>query len=226
MADVPAWASVVDFLSLLNEECRSELLEGSRRERLPASTITVYAPGNQAVDLIEHGVIRAFQTAPDGRQASVAYLHSTELVGSPILLGVRHSYNAQLVTETTLLRLDGRKLLTLFETELNVSGALAVYLAHRVFRAHALLAVRSLGSMRERLCYDLLERACQAQLRSGHLSTEATHEDLANSIGSSREVVTRILGDLRRSGIVATTPGRVTVLDVERLSGIVHGLVT
>ncbi len=48
---------------------------------------------------------------------------------------------------------------------------------------------------------------------------------LANSIGSVREVVSRILSEPRASGIVTTTPGRMAVSDVESLAEIVHSLV-
>ena len=60
--------------------------------------------------------------------------------------------------------------------------------------------------MPERLAFDILERASDSQLRDGQLVCQATHEQLADSIGSAREVVTRIIRDLRRSGMVASRP--------------------
>jgi len=53
----------------------------------------------------------------------------------------------------------------------------------------------------------------------------ATHADLADSIGSSREVVSRTVRDLRAVGIVETTPGMVRVIEPVRLSAIVRGFV-
>jgi CRP-like cAMP-binding protein len=78
--------------------------------------------------------------------------------------------------------------------------------------------------MTERLAFDLLERASETQLRDGRLVCHATHEQLADSIGSSREVVSRILADLRRRRLVVTSRGQIRVTDVTRLSWIVHGL--
>ena len=59
----------------------------------------------------------------------------------------------------------------------------------------------------------------------GRLELRATHADLADSIGSSREVVSRTLKDLRAAGIVESVPGIVRVIDPVRLSAIIRGFV-
>jgi CRP-like cAMP-binding protein len=98
-------------------------------------------------------------------------------------------------------------------------------MAARIRSAFQLIAVRSLGSIRERLAYDLLDRACRTQLVVGRLEVRATHADLADSIGSSREVVSRALRDLRAAKIVETTPGMVRVIDPLHLAAIVRAFV-
>jgi CRP-like cAMP-binding protein len=85
-----------------------------------------------------------------------------------------------------------------------------------------MIAVRSLGDIRQRLAYDLLERACRSQVEVGRLEVQATHTDLANSIGSAREVVGRALRRLREERIIEMSPGVVRVLDPQRLAGIVR----
>jgi CRP-like cAMP-binding protein len=82
-----------------------------------------------------------------------------------------------------------------------------------------------LGNIRERLAYDLLDRACRSQLGVGRLEVPATHADLADSIGSSREVVSRALRDLRAARIVETAPGMVRVIDPLHLAAIVRAFV-
>ena len=52
-----------------------------------------------------------------------------------------------------------------------------------------------------------------------------THADLADSIGSSREVVSRALRRLRTLEIVETAPGLVRVTDPERLVAVVRAFV-
>ena len=84
------------------------------------------------------------------------------------------------------------------------------------------IAVRSLGDVTERLAFDLLDRACDSQLKSGRLMVRASQQQLADSIGSVREVVARSLRGLRDDRIVATGPNLVRVLDVERLEEIAN----
>jgi CRP-like cAMP-binding protein len=95
-------------------------------------------------------------------------------------------------------------------------------LAVRLRQGSRLIAIRTLGNIRERLAYDLLERATRSQLVVGRLDVIATHGELADSIGSSREVVGRALSGLRAAGIVETTPGLVRVIEPLRLAGIVR----
>jgi CRP/FNR family transcriptional regulator len=45
-----------------------------------------------------------------------------------------------------------------------------------------------------------------------------SQQDLANSVGSVREVVARVLAELRSQGLVRTSPGRVEILDPVRMS--------
>jgi CRP-like cAMP-binding protein len=88
-----------------------------------------------------------------------------------------------------------------------------------------MIAVRSLGHIPERLAFDLLARACRSQLATGKLEAHATHNDLAGSIATSREVVSRGLRDLRSAGIVETASGLTRVPDPDRLAEIVRTFV-
>lgn len=86
--------------------------------------------------------------------------------------------------------------------------------------------MRSLGSVRERLAYDLMDRCCVSQLESGDMCFAATHANLADAVGTTRESISRALAKLRNEGAVATTPGLIRVADPMRLGAIVRGLVS
>jgi CRP-like cAMP-binding protein len=129
------------------------------------------------------------------------------------------------VVDSTLTTLDLENVRNLAKAELEVVAAIATHLSARVRDAFGVIAVRSLGNIRERVSFDLLERACQSQLAVGRLEARATHADLANSIGSSREVVSRALGGLRAARIIETAPGLVRVVDPIRLSAIARSFV-
>jgi CRP/FNR family cyclic AMP-dependent transcriptional regulator len=217
-------AGDVDLLGLLSDDARSRVLLGARSFTLPAGTVTTSSQDTVA-DVVESGLVRIFVRSADGRQASFAYVHSHSFYGAPTILGVGMSTSAQTLIETRLIRLDAGHVSALFEEDLEVAKALAHVMASRIGQAARLVTVRSLGTVRERLAYDLLERASDQLLRGDASSLRVTHEDLAESIGSAREVVSRALAELRKSGVVNAAHGVVSVLDVERLAAIVEGLI-
>jgi CRP-like cAMP-binding protein len=221
----PAGEDAIDFLSLLSDVNRRRVLEGSTKEAYPAGSIAFHPEGPERPFVLERGLARVYTSVPDGRQATVVFVHSNELAGGTAIVSHPPRVYIQVVVKSTLTVLDLERVRKLVTSENEVCYAVATHLAARVRSAFRLISVRSLGNIRERVAYDLLERACQSQLAMGRLEVEATHADLAFSIGSSREVVSRALRDLRAGGIVETAPGRVRVLDPVRLAAIVRGFV-
>jgi CRP/FNR family transcriptional regulator len=212
----------VDFLSLLSEANRRRVLENSTKTDYPAGAIAYHPESPPRAFLLDRGLVRAYAGVPDGRQATIAFYHSKELIGATSIVSRPPRVIVQVVVKSTLMTLDLQKTRALASTEAQVATAIAVHLAAFARNGARLIAVRSLGDIKQRLAYDLLDRACQAQLEVGRLECRATHAELADSIGSAREVVGRTLGRLRVEGIVENAPGLVRVVDPLRLAGIVR----
>jgi CRP/FNR family transcriptional regulator len=221
----PAGVDEIDFLSLLSETNRRRVLEGSTKTVYPAGTIAFHPDGPDHSFVVARGLARVFATVPDGRQSTFTFVHVHELSGATAIVSYPPRVQVQMVVDSTLTILDLERLRSLAASEMQICAAVATHLAARVRAAFALISVRSLGTIRERVAYDLLERACQSQLVVHRLEVNATHADLADSIGSSREVVSRALRDLRIAGIVDTAPGVVRVQQPLRLAAIVRAFV-
>ena len=227
----PAFAGGVDFLSLLSSANQRLVLEGSKHADYPAGTIAFHPGPPVRAFLLEKGLARAFMNVRDGREATVAFIHPGNLVGArnlirgipidqdPPLTGV------QAVIDSTFTLLDLDIVRRLAAADIDVITAIATHLAERVHYDLRVVAVRTLGTVSERLAFDLLDRASRYQLADGRLEARATHEDLAYSIGSSREVVGRSLKELRSAGIVETAPGLTRVVDPVRLAALVRAFV-
>jgi CRP-like cAMP-binding protein len=221
------WAgqeSGLDFLSLLSASNRSRILARSTRAVYPAGAIVVTPDSPPASFVLERGLARYYWSVPDGRQATVAFLLPGQLVCSNVA-GHPSSNYMQVITESTLTTLHPQVLRDLAATDIEVAGAIAAHLSMRVRNAHRLVAIRSLGSIRERVACDLLDRAAQSQVIVGRLEVRATQADIADSIGSSREVVSRALTVLRVQGIVETAPGVVRILAPSFLASIIGAFV-
>jgi CRP/FNR family transcriptional regulator len=212
----------------LSDANRRRLLEHSRQAAYPAGTVAFRAGSPGRTFVVRRGLVRVYWTVPDGREATVAFIFAGGMVGGRNLVpGTAEMrgpsvVSVQVVVDSTLTLLDLETVRNLAAVEIEVVTAIATHLAARVRYDLRMIAVRSLGNIRERLAFDLLERACRSQLTAGRLEARATHEDLADSIGSSREVVGRVLKGLRTAGIVKTAPGVTRILEPIRLAEIVR----
>jgi len=215
----------VEVLSLLSDVNRRRFLQNSTRAVYPAGAIAYHPESPPVAFICDRGLVVAYWIVPDGREATLAFGHAGELVGATNIVGQAAPVFVQVVVESTLTMLDVAIVRNLATTEIEVLAAIATHLTARLRDAFGVIAVRSLGNIRERVAFDLLERAFQSQLAGGRLEARATHADLADSIGSSREVVSRTLSGLRTEGIIETASGLVRVLDPIRLEAIVRAFV-
>jgi CRP-like cAMP-binding protein len=212
----------IDFLSLLSDSNRRRLVAGAKRTAYRAGAVAHHAGGPQSAAIVEHGLVRIFCSDPEGRQATVAFISSGELIGGTTLMGEQWAgASVQAVVDTTLLELDVEAARRAAATEIEVCTAVATHLAAQVKNLSRTVAVRSLGNIPQRLAFDILERACRRQLEKGRLEALISHAELAESIGSSREVVSRVLSGYRAAGVVRTSPRRIEVLKPPML---VHAL--
>jgi CRP/FNR family transcriptional regulator len=94
-------------------------------------------------------------------------------------------------------------------------------MAQRFQDTHVTLASNTFGSMRERVARHVLDLSVPG--RHGESSEAAvTQQELADGVGTVREVVARILHDFREEGLVTTTPGHIRILDADRLAAIIE----
>jgi CRP/FNR family transcriptional regulator len=132
-------------------------------------------------------------------------------MGSLLIMQVMFEGFAQMVTDSSVINLDLVTVRRRLDVDPVIGEALAKDLALRLAHTVRTLAVQTFGTVAQRVAFDLLDRACRAQLSNGLLQARASHQDLADGIGSVRQVVTRALADLRERGLVETTPGCVTI---------------
>ena len=71
-------------------------------------------------------------------------------------------------------------------------------------------------SLVEEVVFNRVDRRIAAHLikqcrASGHSTLQATHQELASDLGTSREVVSRILKDFESNGLIETARGSITI---------------
>src|SRR5262245_59312026 len=92
---------------------------------LPAGSL-VYSEADQPrCGLVVTGLIRVYMTSPDGRQITVRYTRTGDLLGIATVLGGPAPTSVQILTNSTLLLFNSRTVERLGQTEAKVGWLLA-----------------------------------------------------------------------------------------------------
>jgi CRP/FNR family cyclic AMP-dependent transcriptional regulator len=205
------------FLAELPAEVVSELLVGGERADYPAGT-TVYQPRSEPqTALVVRGLLRNFLVSPEGRQVTYRYTRPGDVLGIPVLVGGPVNVGVQAVESSSLFRISSRTLIAAARRDPRVSWAIAEFLTRRLYENLEQTAVNAFGSVRQRVAAHLLDLASSRQEPDGRLEARVSQQELADAVGSVREVVARVLRDLRTAGIIATAADRIVILDATRL---------
>ena len=205
----------------LDASLRSALLAGATRRRVAAgSTMRGEGAGGAHLELVVDGFVRIFVSAPDGRTLTVRYARPGALLGAVSLFRPAYALpgTIQALVDADVLVIRPEVIRALAERDLQVAAAMLRELSDRVLAFVEELPGTAFATIRQRVARHLLDLASERQ-RGTLLVAEISQQGLADAIGSVREVVVRVLRDLRQEGLVTTGSGTIVVVDPERLYG-------
>ena len=193
-------------------------IDGGRVVEFPAGH-TVYAEADaEGLAVVLQGLLRVYMHASDGRQVTVRYVRTGDLLGVPALIGGPAPVCVQAVASGAAFFFDIDRVRRAARSDASLAWALAEESVHRLYDVLEELAGNVFASVRQRVARHLLDLAASRPGVDGRLTALVSQQDLANSVGSVREVVARVLAELREKGLVRTSPGRVEILDPIRMS--------
>jgi CRP/FNR family transcriptional regulator, cyclic AMP receptor protein len=205
------------FLGRLPRELVEDLLAGGQRTDYPAGS-TIYREGSAPrSELVVRGLLRVFMSSPEGRQVTVRYAREADVLGIAVIVGGPANVRVQTISDSSLFRIDVRRLVDAARGDGRIAWALAEELNRRLYDTLQQTAVNTFGSVRQRVAAHLLDLASAQQHPQDRLVARVTQQELADAVGSVREVVARALRALRVAGVVATGPDSVLILDPARL---------
>lgn len=189
-------------------------LFSARNERLVSAGQVTYQGKDRSSDLplflVTGGLMRVFVASATGREVTVRFGRPGDLIGIPASIAGGSPMGVQSLTAGSLLVLPGLLLRDLANRDIAVAARLNRALASVVFEVSQVLADNVFQSVTERVSGALLALAD----RGGTTSiVRAGSQDLADQIGSVREVVSRTLRQLRESGLIDQEGPRITLLD-------------
>ena len=201
------------FLQKLPSDLVDALLEfGDVTDYPPGSTIYRESSSPRTF-LVVGGLLRVYMTSPEGRQVTVRYARPGDVLGIAVLVGGPADVGVQTLAESSLFRIDAPTLMAAARRDARVSWALAEELSRRLYDTLQQTAINTFGSVRQRVAAHLLDLASAQQRPQGRLVARVSQQELADAVGSVREVVARVLRDFRLDRLVVTSPDAIHILD-------------
>jgi len=181
------------------------------------------------LELVLSGVYRVFVTAPDGRTMTVRYCRPGALIGAASLFspGFVMPATVQTLVPVEVLRVSPAVARRMAVDDVRVAQALLEELSERALSFLYEIPGSAFTSVRQRVARHLLDLASEGSSGSGpahsaehSLVAVVSQRELADAVGTVREVVVRTLRELRLAGVVRTEKDRIVIVDPARL---VHG---
>jgi len=187
----------------------ASLIAAGRSQAIPAGA-HIYSEGDvcQGIAFVLSGEIRVYKIGETGREITLYEIGPGEtciLNASCILSGSTYPANAVAATEVSVLLVpsaDFRGLVTAHE-EMRIF--VFSLLSQRLATVMELVEEVAFGRMDHRLMEYLVQKS------DGNV-LESTHQKIANDLGTSREVVSRLLKDLERKQQVRLSRNSITLL--------------
>lgn len=221
-ADVRA-AVLKSHLHELPPEVVEELMTGAVRMKIPAGAVT-HRPGEPArhLELVISGVVRGFVTAPDGRTMTVRYCRPGALIGAVTLFASRFTMPAaaQALVDAELLKLSPAVVRRAAARDPQVAQAFLSELSERVLSFIDEIPGNTFATVRQRVARHLLDLAAErgpGREARDEIVVPVSQQELADAVGTVREVVVRVLRELRQDGVVRTERDHIVILDPARL---------
>lgn len=166
--------------------------------------------------LIKSGQLRAYMLSPEGREITLYRLFERDLClfsASCIMKSIQFDVTIETEKDTEFWIIPAEVYKGVMEESAPVANYTNEIMAARFSEVMWLIEQIMWKSMDKRVAGFLLEESAL----EGTEQLKLTHENIANHLGTHREVVTRMLRYFQSEGMVSLTRGTVKIMDAERL---------
>ncbi len=178
----------------------------------PAGSLLYQEYDSPRVALIVKGLVRQYRTFPNGRQLTIWYHRSGDIIGIPLLIAGPWEMNVKVLIESSILIFVASTFQNCVKSDTTVCWSVAEHLCLSLYSTVGELCGNLSGSADRRIARHLLEVAEQSD-DSLTLLANVTHHEIAEATGLARETVSRTLYEFRAGGLVKSNHGYVTILD-------------
>lgn len=175
--------------------------------------------GTPPLIIVVAGLIRVFVASAHGRQATIRYVKSGDMLGLPVLLaptevGAESGIAVQSMMPTSLMYISGQKFRDLISSHANNLWPMFSELVRSMIQSFHLLSENVFQPVKSRIALHLLDLG---ERRGDELAITASQQDIADAVGTVREVVSRVIIMLKNEGLIERKHNHYVILDPKRL---------
>ncbi|MEQ9367112.1 MAG: Crp/Fnr family transcriptional regulator [Leptospirales bacterium] len=214
------------------------LFAGGMLVQIPAGVRLGDSEEQSRVVLVVSGTFRMYYTDESGKQLTIRYIVPGEIMGLVAAVGSPFPLEVEPLEDAVGWIVPGEQITRVASKNAALSWVIAQECAHRLAGVFAELTTVAFGSIRERLIRHILKLAETKQPPAApgpakHTDGEeisgappnpteirASQQELADAVGTSREVIARSLRELRDEGLLSGkggTPGAIVIPDLAGL---------
>ena len=173
--------------------------------------------------LLVQGTIKIGIYSPDGREIIKSIQHPYTMFGELGLTGEcqRAEFACAMNQEVKYLMIRVADFRRLIQQNFDLAQAVMLYLGERLRRAERQWESLILKDVRTRIVEFLKESADERGRQVGYetlVKHGLTQQDIANLVGASRQTVTAILNELRKSNLIHFNRNSILIRDMDKLN--------
>lgn len=204
--DVNVFKKVPLFSDLSDDALENLLQVTTRKDYAKDATLVEENEMGETMYMILSGKVKVTNIGPDGKEVILSVLGPGEFFGEMSLLDEEpRSANVVTMEKTEMMLLRRKDFMLLLENNKEILSKLLSTLSGRLRHANAQIRSLALLDVLGRIARLLLECAHKEGRRLVDGSTvfrRPTHQEIASMVGTSRETVSRMIGDLSREGYI------------------------
>jgi CRP/FNR family cyclic AMP-dependent transcriptional regulator len=196
----------------LHDEVLREIAERGNAKQFPANVVLIHE-GDSADTLfiVLSGRVKVYAANDDGKEVILTTLGPGEYVGEMALDGGARSASVMTLEPTRCVVVSGANLREFLAAHPDFALHLVRRLIGRVRRLTGSVKSLALDDVYHRVV-GLLQSLAQPQGAHRVVGEKLTQQDIAERVGSSREMVSRIFKELVAGGYLRVDAGRITLL--------------
>lgn len=182
-----------------------------------AGEVTLF-PGNpDNLYRVTQGLIRIHTVDDEGNGLTLRYVKPGGYFGEEALVGLQRRYFAEAVTPSSIEVMSPATLGPHENLKLTTHLVEAI---ERLYRSLYRLSGKRLKARIAAELLDLQDSALATAGAGGEAVVHITHDDLAAAVGSVRETVTKVVGELARQGAIRAGYGKISLTNIDTLRAI------